>query len=411
MSKPRTSSTPAATSARWYNMAPATDTTPATIDVVGEIGWDIDARSFRADLLAIGEVSEIELNVHSVGGSIIEGWAIANMLIDHPATITGYNLGIAASMGSVILLASDRVISPENAYIMIHEGSMFSGGRASDMRRDADLVEKLTSDIANFYVSRTGLALEDIQAMMAEETWLNGSEGLALGFVDEVTTRIEVAATLTTAAYNTMPTEAKNLMKNHPSNQAESEIEATEAADAVEATESTVTDTLVDEATPIDEASADQSDQSDQSEQPATDQPENKSTLSKLLARLKGAVAKGEVFEKPSASADLSKITAQLQASNVALAEAKATNEALTAKVSDMEAEAKEVYQLVAQAGFTSMASATGENAKLPAPSAVEDAIPTNVLDQYEAIEDVKDRREFFAKNKDAIWKAQKAAK
>ncbi len=52
---------------------------------------------------------------------MFEGIAIYNLLRNHPADITVYIDGVAASMASVVAMAGDRVVMPENAMMMIHK--------------------------------------------------------------------------------------------------------------------------------------------------------------------------------------------------------------------------------------------------------------------------------------------------
>ncbi len=62
--------------------------------------------------------------------------------------------GVAASMASVIAMAGDTVIMPENAFMMIHKPWGFSGGDAEDMRSYADLLDKVESVLLPAYAQK-----------------------------------------------------------------------------------------------------------------------------------------------------------------------------------------------------------------------------------------------------------------
>lgn len=103
----------------WYNIKAASDGASTTIQVYEEIGgWGITAQQFSEDLKAPGDISHITLNIHSPGGDVFDGIAIYNLLSKYPAKITVHIDGLAASMASVIAMAGDRIVMPENAIMM-----------------------------------------------------------------------------------------------------------------------------------------------------------------------------------------------------------------------------------------------------------------------------------------------------
>lgn len=65
-------------------------------------------------------VSKINVHINSGGGSVFGGIAIYNILKRYDAEITVYVEGLAASIASVIAMAGDKIIIPENAQMMIH---------------------------------------------------------------------------------------------------------------------------------------------------------------------------------------------------------------------------------------------------------------------------------------------------
>ncbi|HBB9192092.1 TPA: Clp protease ClpP, partial [Escherichia coli] len=125
----------------WYTIKAADVRGAADIFIYEEIGgFGVTAKQFAEDLKALGDVSHINLRIHSPGGDVFEGIAIYNLLRNHPADITVYIDGVAASMASVVAMAGDRVVMPENAMMMIHKPWGISGGNAGDMRDYADLL-------------------------------------------------------------------------------------------------------------------------------------------------------------------------------------------------------------------------------------------------------------------------------
>ncbi len=199
----------------WFKIkALAKDT--AEISIFEEIGyWGVTAQQFAKDLTALGgNIRQINLHIHSPGGDVFDGIAIYNLLKNHTAKKTVYIDGLAASMASVIAMCGDEIIMPENAMMMIHKPWGIQGGDAEDMRKYADLLDKVESSLLMAYTSKTGKSEEEIAAMLAEETWLNGKECIELGFADKLAEPLVAMAQLQSKRledYTKMPNQIKNL--------------------------------------------------------------------------------------------------------------------------------------------------------------------------------------------------------
>ncbi|MCL5502240.1 Clp protease ClpP, partial [Escherichia coli] len=179
----------------WYNIKAASDGASATIQIYEEIGgWGITAQQFSEDLKALGDISHINLNIHSPGGDVFDGIAIYNLLNKHPAKITVHIDGLAASMASVIAMAGDRIVMPENALMMIHKPWGISGGNANDMRDYAELLDKVENVLIPAYARKTGKSAEVLASLLEEETWMDGRECVAQGFADELLPAVSAMA-------------------------------------------------------------------------------------------------------------------------------------------------------------------------------------------------------------------------
>lgn len=180
----------------WYSMR-ALARGSIEILLYDEIGnWGITAKQFAQDLLACGDVSQINLRIHSPGGDVFAGMAIYNTLKAHPARLDVYIDGLAASMASVIAMAGDTVHMPANAMMMIHKPWGAQGGDADEMRRYADLLDKVEGTLVQAYASKTGKTPEEIHALLKAETWMDGSEAVAAGFADTLLDPLKAAAHL-----------------------------------------------------------------------------------------------------------------------------------------------------------------------------------------------------------------------
>lgn len=159
-------------------------------------GWGITAKQFARDLKDLGKITQLNARIHSPGGDVFEGMAIYNILKNYPAHKVAHIDGLAASMASVIAMAFDEVVMPENAMMMVHKPWGGTMGDADDMRKYADLLDKVEGNLVGAYRDKTGMTDEQLHALLAEETWLTGREAVEKGFADTLTEPLAMAASL-----------------------------------------------------------------------------------------------------------------------------------------------------------------------------------------------------------------------
>lgn len=200
----------------WFTIKAAANDT-AEISIYDEIGfWGVTAQQFAKDLKALGNnLKQINLHIHSPGGDVFDGIAIYNLLKNHPANKTVYIDGLAASMASVIAMAGNEIIMPENAMMMIHKPWGIQGGDADDMRKYADLLDKVESTLIMAYVAKTGKSESDLAEMLKVETWLTGKECVEQGFADKLAEPLVAMACIQSKKledYTKMPDKIKNML-------------------------------------------------------------------------------------------------------------------------------------------------------------------------------------------------------
>ena len=178
----------------WYNIQAKASSDIVDIYIFDEIGaFGLNAQSFIEEIKEFKN-SPINLHINCVGGDVFDGMAIYNILKKRTAETTVYIEGIAASMGSVIALAADKVVMAENSLFMIHNAWGGAMGESKELKKTANLLEKISNEIADIYIKKTNLPYDEVKEMMDEETWLNADEALELGFIDSISDAIKVAA-------------------------------------------------------------------------------------------------------------------------------------------------------------------------------------------------------------------------
>jgi ATP-dependent protease ClpP protease subunit len=138
---------------------------------------------------AADALESVDVEINSPGGSVFEGQRIYSALREMSARGVEINTtvnGVAASMGSVILMAGDTRSMTRESRIMIHEASTIAMGDAAAMRKAGDLLDGISRDIANIYADRTESDPSAMRDLMRAETWMDAEQAKELGFVHAV---------------------------------------------------------------------------------------------------------------------------------------------------------------------------------------------------------------------------------
>ncbi len=153
--------------------------------MIGDFDNAISADDFRA-VLDEHRGQDVTILLNSEGGSVTDGLSIFNAIAEHDGEVTVHVDTLAASIATVICCAADRVVMNSNAKYMVHRCWTAAMGNCKDFRKMADTMDMLDGDIASVYSDRTGMASDDLLAMMDDETWLDAASAKDMGFVDEV---------------------------------------------------------------------------------------------------------------------------------------------------------------------------------------------------------------------------------
>jgi ATP-dependent Clp endopeptidase proteolytic subunit ClpP len=166
---------------------------------IGESWWgeSVSAKDFIKEIAAL-DVETLYVRINTYGGSVSDGIAIYNALKRHPAKVITSNEGIAASIGSLILMAGDEVHMAENSLLMVHAPWGYAAGNAADMREFAAMLDTWSQAMASSYVAKTGKTLEEMLALLTDgvDHWYTADEALEMGFVDSITDQIPMAASI-----------------------------------------------------------------------------------------------------------------------------------------------------------------------------------------------------------------------
>ncbi len=131
---------------------------------------------------------EISMYINSPGGIVTSGLAIYDTMQYIKSPISTVCLGMAASMGSFLLMAGEKGqrISLPNARIMVHQPSGGYSGKASDIQRHAEDIIKTKRRLNELYAKHTGQPVEVVEETLDRDFFMTAEEAKNWGLVDHV---------------------------------------------------------------------------------------------------------------------------------------------------------------------------------------------------------------------------------
>jgi ATP-dependent Clp protease, protease subunit len=209
---------------KWYKIQ-AKSKELAEISILGDIGksWFSDGvtdAEFMKEFNTVKDAKEIKIYINSYGGDVFQGIAIYNIIAPEREKVSITILGVAASAASIIALAGLPPKMGSGAFFMIHNVMSGIYGNATELRKKADALDKVSDSLVNIYVERSSLSKEAIQSAMDEETWYSADEAIKAGFAEgqeEIEEEIEEMAAsydMRMYAYKHLPEKLRGSVEN-----------------------------------------------------------------------------------------------------------------------------------------------------------------------------------------------------
>jgi ATP-dependent Clp endopeptidase proteolytic subunit ClpP len=134
--------------------------------------------------------SDVVVHVNSPGGMVSEGLAIFNTFRAYGGNVEFRVEGFAASAASVVVMSGNKVVMEPGSMMMVHEAWGGAIGTAEELRSQADLLDKLSDNMAGIYANKAGKTaaywMEQMSQNGGDGTWYNAQEAVDAGLADEV---------------------------------------------------------------------------------------------------------------------------------------------------------------------------------------------------------------------------------
>ena len=161
--------------------------------LTGEVTEEM-ANDFVSQMLYLMEKGEpVEIYINSPGGSVNAGLVIYDMIqaCAEKIDIDLYCVGLAASMGAVLLCAGEkgkRSALPHSR-VLIHQPLGGAQGQATEILIAAKEIEKTRTELFSIIAQHTGQKVAKVAADGERDYWMTAQEALAYGMVDEILTK------------------------------------------------------------------------------------------------------------------------------------------------------------------------------------------------------------------------------
>ena len=134
---------------------------------------------------------EIYFYINSPGGSITDGMAIVDTMNYIKCPVETVCVGLAASMGAVLLTAGEKGkrFAMPNSEIMIHQPLIGGGGlqgQATEIKIHADHLVRTREKLNKFLSDRTGQSIETIERDTERDHYMTAQEALEYGLIDGI---------------------------------------------------------------------------------------------------------------------------------------------------------------------------------------------------------------------------------
>ncbi len=136
---------------------------------------------------------DISLYINSPGGSVTAGLAIIDTMNFIKSDVSTICVGIAASMGALILSAGEKGkrFTLPNSEVMIHQVMGGAEGQASDIAINAKHILRSKDTLNKILAKNTGKKFEEVEKDADRDYWMNADEAKKYGIIDQIITKVK----------------------------------------------------------------------------------------------------------------------------------------------------------------------------------------------------------------------------
>jgi ATP-dependent Clp protease protease subunit len=145
---------------------------------------------------------DIAFYINSPGGVVSAGLAMYDTMQYIRSPVSTVCLGMAASMGSLLLTAGEKGkrFALPNSRIMVHQPSGGAQGQATDIEIQAREILDLRKRLNQIYVTHTGQPIEEIERKLERDSYMSAEDAQAFGLIDQVVSKLPAGVAVSAPA-------------------------------------------------------------------------------------------------------------------------------------------------------------------------------------------------------------------
>ncbi len=174
----------------FYNLVGNSDGQTLNLSINDDIGdFGTNAEDI-ASVINNKDLTQINIDINTRGGSVTDGIAIFNQLKNHPAHVTTNIIGEAASIGAVVFAAGDDRNMDIGATLHTHpiKFQLFGAFLENELRDLADEIPKMHKGVVDILHSISNLPRSEVESMVNKETRLTDQDAFDMGFATKIST-------------------------------------------------------------------------------------------------------------------------------------------------------------------------------------------------------------------------------
>lgn len=144
------------------------------------------ANGIIAQLLHLDSISKelINIYINSPGGSVYDGLAIYDTSKIIKSPIRTVCVGMAASMGAILMLMGKERCATKHSRLMLHQPSGVAYGTADDIEITHEEIQKLKKELYTIVEENSNLT--NVEQLFKLDTWYNSKEALEAGLITKI---------------------------------------------------------------------------------------------------------------------------------------------------------------------------------------------------------------------------------
>jgi ATP-dependent Clp protease protease subunit len=167
----------------------------AHIDIVGEIGWEVNSKQFMQDVRKLKDegCTEAFVYINTPGGSCFHANEIVNILTDNFEKITGDGGAIVASAGTYISTVIENFSMPANGQYMLHRPKGCACGTITDIAAYLKMQSDIDKDYFDRFIAKA-TNKEDFKKKWESgaDYWMTAQEAKDAGFIASVREKVKI---------------------------------------------------------------------------------------------------------------------------------------------------------------------------------------------------------------------------